>query len=658
MASWVAWANAPYVWRMQTVCGICGWIGNQSIETIEDIESMVVALRDRGPDDHGVWCGNGNRVALGHTRLSIVDLSGSIQPMSNEDGTVIVSYNGEIYNYQVLRQCLISCGHSFRTAGDTEVLVHLYEEYGPKMVEHLDGMYAFAVYDARQHTLLLARDRIGIKPLYYWLKQSSGELLFASDMRAMLANQAVPRRLNRQALAQYLHFGFVVHPASWLEEVHQLEPGQVAIWKAGRLALSKYYEWRYEPRAELASMRTASAELYQTLHKSVTDHLIADVPLGTFLSGGVDSTAVSGFAQKIRRESYSAINSFTVGFWQQEYDETTRARAIAHDLGTHHTEIPAKELEFDRTFMEAFTDSLGEPFADTSALAVYLLCQQARPYVKVALSGDGGDELFLGYQFFMKQRLARRLRLAPATLRRLGANLTAGYRNTVPRRLNKYLRLSLLDDPELIIDWHRRWEWEDLCAVLGGDLFEELFPRSEKLFSGLHDWVGSGATGGFIEQQMRFWMLVVLPCDFLFKVDRMSMAHGLEVRVPMLANRMIEYGRHLPLDMRMRGGRTKEPLRTVAESLSPTVAKPSPKHGFGFPLDQWIHQNFAHFWREWDLTAILTSIGMQGDALDQLVTRYSKLPYSAYNYESRASAAQLFNLMVLGVWLDRHHIHC
>jgi asparagine synthase (glutamine-hydrolysing) len=639
------------------MCGICGWIGNQPLDSVEQINRMVASLQKRGPDDQNVWCGGGNRVALGHTSLSIIDVGGSPQPMPNEDGSIMVSFNGEIYNYQELRRTLMVCGHSFHTQGDTEVLVHLYEEYGPAMVEHLDGMFAFALYDMRRHSLLLARDRIGIKPLYYWFDPDTGSLLFASDMAAMLANETIPRRLNRQALAQYLHFGFVVHPISWLEQVRQLEPGKMAIWDDGEFTLSTYYKWRYEPRPEFANRKTATAQLSQTLYDSVTSHLIADVPLGTFLSGGLDSAAITGFAQRVRQQSGSTINSFTVGFWLDEYDETTRARAIARDLGTQHMEIQAQELEFDRTFMDSFIDGLGEPFADTSALAVYLLCKQARPYVKVALSGDGGDELFLGYQFLLKQRLARHFRVAPTALRQIGARLTAGSQSTMPRRLNKYLRLSLLDDPELIIDWHRRWEWEDLCTILGGELFEDLFPRSEKLFSSLHGWIGAGETGGFVEQQMRFWMQVVLPCDFLFKVDRMSMAHSLEVRVPMLANRMLEYGGQLPLDMRSHGRRTKEPLRSVAESLSQTVAQPSPKHGFGFPVDQWIHQNFARFWREWDLTAVLASVGMQAEALDRMVTQYSKLPYSAYNYQSRAAATQLFNLMLLGLWLDRHHIH-
>lgn len=638
------------------MCGICGWIGRQPSETPKHIDRMLTVLRKRGPDDEHVWHGREHCVVLGHTRLSIIDLAGSVQPLANEDGSVVISFNGEIYNYQELRRFLIERGHVFRTQGDTEVLVHLYEEYGASMVDHLDGMFAFGIYDMRRHTLLLARDRIGIKPLYYWHDPVNGELLFASDMAAMLANPAVPRRLNRRALAQYLHFGFVAHPESWLEQVRQLEPGQILTWNKGQFTVSRYYEWRYEPRAELANIPAATEALREALYNSVASHMIADVPLGSFLSGGLDSTAISGFAQQVRAQSGEAINSFTVGFWVGEYDETTRARAIARELGTHHTEIPAQQLPFDRCSLESLIDGLGEPFADTSALAVYLLCQQARPHVKVALSGDGGDELFLGYQLLFKQRLARRFRLAPTPLRRLGVRATTGMQNTGLRRLNKYLRLSFLNDPQLIIDWHRRWEWSDLRAVLGGELFHELYPCLETPFPELHRLIGNGDVGGFLEQQMRFWMLVVLPCDFLFKVDRMSMAHGLEVRVPMLANRMIDYGRQLPLQMRERNGRTKEPLRTVAETMSPTLAQPSPKHGFGFPIDQWMHTSLPQLWREWGITSTLVQIGMQADELDRLVESYSRTSYSGDSFTSRSLSIRLFDLMLLAVWLEKYQI--
>ncbi|HEY0970481.1 MAG TPA: asparagine synthase (glutamine-hydrolyzing), partial [Gemmatimonadales bacterium] len=578
------------------MCGICGWIGPGPSDASCGIEPMLAALAKRGPDDSRVWRGEDGRAVLGHTRLSIIDLAGSLQPMCNEDGKVRVTFNGEIYNFAELRRGLVSRGHVFRTHGDTEVLVHLYEEAGREMVSRLDGMFAFGVYDARRHSLLLARDRIGIKPLFYWHDRATGGLLFASDMSAMLANRAVPRVLEPRALAQYLHFGFVAHPLSWLRDVRQLQPGETLEWRDGEISLARYYSWSYQPDQELASARRAQSALHETLAHAVGSHLVSDVPLGSFLSSGLDSTTVTGLAQRERAASADPISSFTVRFWSATFDESDAARSIAGDLGTEHTEIDAAELRCDRATLDQIVDGLGEPFGDQSALAVFQLCREARPHVKVALSGDGGDEIFLGYRGFLKQRLARRFRVMPRVLRRLGAASTMRSRSSLPRRLHKYLSLSLHDDPGIILDWHRRWRWSHLETLLGPDLFEELF-ASDDPFPGMRETIGPGADGGFLEQQIRFHMHVVLPCDALFKVDRMSMAHGMEVRVPLLANDMLDYGARLPLEMRADGRRTKEPLRSIAETLSPTVARHTGKRGFGFPVDTWMRGRITQQWR-------------------------------------------------------------
>jgi asparagine synthase (glutamine-hydrolysing) len=638
------------------VCGICGWIGNEPSETPRHIDLMVSALKKRGPDGNGVWNENGELCFLGHTRLSIIDVEGSPQPMTNEDGTVILIYNGEMYNYQKLRAMLIDRGHQFRTVGDTEVLVHLYEEYGPGMVDHLDGMFAFGIYDTRKHSLLLARDRIGIKPLYYWHNPATGELLFASDMSAMLANPAVPRKLNLKALAQYLHFGYIVHPLTWLQGVHQLEPGQIAVWTEGKLKTSRYYDWKYEPDAQLANMAAAVSELRRTLSDSVASHLIADVPLGSFLSGGLDSSTITGFAQQTRRKTRQGISSFNVRFWVPELDESARAKAIAGDLGTQHEEIDAEETPFDRCFMERLVDGLGEPFGDTSALAVYVLCQQSRPHVKVALSGDGGDEIFLGYKGLLKQRLARRLRVAPKLVRRVAVKLAANKPAELPRRLNKYLGLSLLKDEDLIIEWCRRCEKGELQALLGAKLFKQLFPCEKEPFPEVRAMIGPGKTGGFLEQQIRFHMLVDLPCDMLFKVDRMSMAHGLEVRVPMLANDMLEYAGRLPLEMRLQNKRTKEPLRTLAETLSPTLAQPSPKRGFGFPLDEWMRGKIVQYWQDWGITSILEKVGLQRTEIERMLASYGQVDPLERTYDTESLSGRLFDLLVLAIWLDKYQV--
>lgn len=637
------------------MCGICGWIGTRPSERSCEIERMVASLRSRGPDDCGVWRAEGGRAVLGHTRLSIIDVAASTQPMTNEDGTVVVTYNGEIYNFAELRRYLLSRGHVFRTRGDTEVLVHLYEEHGAGMLERLDGMFALGLYDARSHTLLLARDRVGIKPLCYWHDPASGELLFGSHLTSILAT-SVPRRLNRRALAQYLHFGYVIHPESWVEQVRQVEPGEAVQWSNGVVKRSSFHVWRYEPRDELRSMTAAREELEVRLAKSVNAHLVSDVPLGSFLSGGLDSATITGMAQR-GRQAEDRVRSFTVRFADQTINEAPRAARVARDIGSQHTEIDAGDLHFDRALLERLLLELGEPFGDVSALAVFILCREARTQVKVALSGDGGDELFLGYAGLRKQRFARRLRVPPRALRAAAAGWLAGSRRNLPRRAHKYLGLSCLDDPAIIIEWARRYDAESLDAILDRAVFPELFPGAIEPFPEVRARIGGGETGGFLEQQLRFHMLVDLPCDCLAKVDRMAMAHGLEVRVPMLSNDMLEYASEVPLSLGASAPRTKEPLRSLAEALAPTLREPSPKMGFAFPLDMWVRPRLTTYWREWGASRILESAGFDARGLDQMAAAYDRCSVGGVqSYDTRVLSSRLYDLLQLALWMDMHQI--
>jgi asparagine synthase (glutamine-hydrolysing) len=637
------------------MCGICGRIGVQPVGPAVDLAPVLRALHHRGPDACDLWRGAGGRTLLGHTRLSILDLEGSSQPMANEDGSVIATYNGEIYNFAELRGSLLARGHRFRSVGDTEVLVHLYEELGPALVSELDGMFAFALYDARHHSLLLARDPAGIKPLVYWHDTRTGDLVFASDLHALLAEPSMPRRMNHRALAQFLHFGYAVHPDSWIENVTQVSPGEWVRWQGGRLTRSRYYAWEYRPDPRLADPARALDDLRDRLTASVGSQLVADVPLGGFLSGGLDSSTVLGLAGRAR-QSRESLRSFTVKFWVPELDESVRSAAIAAELGTQHSTVSAEELPFDRRVMDELVTGLGEPFGDTSALAMFVLCGAARPMVKVALSGDGGDEVFLGYTGLARQRLGRALRVGPAELRRrLSAGL-ADFGSAGPRRLRKYLELSLRDDAGLIIEWARRWEAAVLPQLLRPDLYAGVFPGDQAIFPEVRELIGPGRTGGFAEQQLRFHLLVDLPCDNLFKVDRMAMAHSLEVRVPLLSNAMLEYASRLPAALRHRRGRTKEPLRTLAESLAPTLRRPSPKQGFSFPLDAWSRALAPTHWRDWGLVDVLTGIGFQRGTLERLLRDYEVIGAGAPSFQSGTLARQLFDLMLLGLWVERHGV--
>ncbi|HEX3160470.1 MAG TPA: asparagine synthase (glutamine-hydrolyzing), partial [Gemmatimonadaceae bacterium] len=607
------------------MCGICGWVGVAPPSAAVGVDAMMCALAARGPDAMGCWQAPDCDAVLGHRRLSIIDVEGSPQPMPNEDGSAVVSFNGEIYNFRELRRALEQQGHRFRTQGDTEVLLRLYEEHGIEMLPRLDGIFAFAIWDARRHELLLARDRAGVKPLYYWHDVTSGQLVFASDLAALLASRLVPRRLDARALGQFLHFGYVIHPRTWLRDVRQLAPGSALRWRDGAVRHTTFDRWMYEPDGSLAQEARAERMLEETLERTVQEQLVSDVGIAAFLSGGLDSSLITGLAQRCAGADGQGMRSFTVRSWEPSLDESVRARRIAADLGTQHAEVEAATLLFDHESVSRIVAGLGEPFGDDSALAVYALCQQVRPHTPVALSGDGGDELFLGYAGLRKQHVARRARMLPRPVRRALATLPGAAPGALLRRAGKYARLSLCEDADVIIEWARRWEPDTLAALLGADGLTAAFPDGEGRFPEVRDIIGDGARGGFAEQQIRFHLLVDLPCDCLFKVDRMSMAHGLEVRVPLLGNAMLDFGARLPLAARYRASRTKEPLRSVAERIAPTLREPSAKAGFSFPLDSWLRGSLAGRWREWELTPTLAALGLQPQVVDALLARYDDL---------------------------------
>jgi asparagine synthase (glutamine-hydrolysing) len=321
----------------------------------------------------------------------------------------------------------------------------------------------------------------------------------------------------------------------------------------------------------------------------------------------------------------------------------------------HHI-VESSRIQFGRAFLETMVGALGEPFGDTSALASWLVSEAARREVKVALSGDGGDEIFLGYTGLERQRLARRFRSVPGPARSYAVRALEGRLGIAARRLRKYIALSLEDDAGVIIEWPRRWPTSVLTSLVGPDLLRQLHPEPRRLFPEIREILADGQPMDFGERQLRFHLLVTLPCDSLFKVDRASMAHGLEVRVPLLSAEMLDFASRLPLEARRSSGRSKEPLRTVVERLSPTVRVPSPKRGFEFPLDAWMRRHAAVAWREWGLTNVLAGMGLQARTLERLVDVYEELEQSPESFESSTLARQLFDLMLLGVWVESEGI--
>jgi asparagine synthase (glutamine-hydrolysing) len=589
------------------VCGIYGALSHRPERSVPTdlLERMGQVLTHRGPD------GGGHHVSgplgMGMRRLSIIDLTGGEQPMSNEDATVWVVYNGEIYNYRELTTELTARGHRFATRSDTEVLVHLYEEHGERCVEWLRGMFAFAIWDDARRRLLLGRDRLGIKPLYYaW---TTDGFVFGSELKALTQSPWLTPRPDRRGLAAYLQHGYVPDPLSILEGVFKLPPGHTLSIRPGQPSSPRRY-WRpteYFRAAEPAPSETRAAEeLWERLEESVRFHLVSDVPVGAFLSGGVDSTAIVSL---MVGASDRPVQTFSVGFREDRYNELPHARQVAERYGTDHHELVVEP--HDLKVLDELLSSFDEPFADSSAIPTYLVSRLARQHVKVVLSGDGGDELFAGYDRYVVDHRRRHVGLLGdlglgAPLRALSAALPVGggkntlYNLSLPR-LQRYLdAISLFSRPAL-------------REILHGDL-----PQT-----------GIGALADrdldSLSQLQDLDLQTYLPGDILTKVDRMSMANSLEARVPLLDHPLVEFACSLPPELRFRRGTTKYLLKRVLEGRVPPQVLSRPKQGFAVPLESWFSGSIPGFFRD-ELAdpSRLVSVGIRRPAVDQLLARFEQ----------------------------------
>ncbi len=570
------------------MCGICGLISAQPRALGGQLAAMTQALRHRGPDGHGyasLSAGQpldqpprdapderAGQIFLGHRRLSIIDLAGTAQPLRNEDGTVWVTFNGEIYNHQALRQDLEAKGHRLREQGDTEILVHLWEEYGEQMLEPLVGMFAFAIYDTRDQTLFLARDRYGQKPLYYW--QRPGLLAFASELQALWTLPDFPaEQVDPVAAAQYFRYGYVPSPRTIYQGVCSLPPGHHATLRAGQLSLREYWRPRVGGTADTGALQAA-------LDTSVRQRMQADVPLGAFLSGGIDSALI---VAAMARQTERPVETFTITTGEPWCDESVPARQTADHLGTRHHQF---QVEPDLVEVaEMLATHYGQPFADYSCVPTYYVSRETRGHVTVALSGDGGDELFAGYQRYASLRwygLAGRL---PRPLRRSLASF-------LPGRMADFLLCAggLADKGENWTaffhgDWRRR-----LFGPALDDVQESAVSRARALYE-------QSSAGSAVERWLEADQRMYLCDDILVKVDVASMAVSLECRAPLLDHRFAELANSLPLAAKLAGGRLKVALRDLARQRVPAEILELPKRGFTLPMAQWLRgslREYAH----------------------------------------------------------------
>src|SRR2546421_12234641 len=564
------------------MCGICGIAGGDPARARDRVQLMCGSMVHRGPDDEGsVQLGD---VTLGMRRLSIIDIEGGHQPMANEDSTVWVVQNGEIYNHRELRNQLLDAGHRFATQSDTEVLVHGYEEWGEQVVERLNGMFAFALFDRRNSSLFLARDRMGIKPLHYAV--DGDRLVFASELKALLRDPALRKGIDPVALDEYLAYEFVPSPRSIVRGISKLRPGHTVSWSLAnrKLTMRRYWSPRLnpEPSSEGRDLDEECARLRDVLREAVRKELISDVPLGVFLSGGIDSSAVAAMMTELGGD----VKSFSVGFVERSFDESPHAQTVARHLGTDHHELtlePAALLGL----IPKLPLLLDEPLGDASIIPTYLLAAFTRQHVKVALGGDGGDELFAGYPTLQAHRLAAYYLRAPGVLRR-------GIVEPVVRRL-PVSRSNLSFDfrakrfvagaAHPVAERHQRWMGsfarEERAALLSPALRTELAAGNGE---GLVDEFGSFEP---LNQALLIDMRLYLENDILVKLDRASMMASLEGRVPLLNNDFVAYATSLPLDMKLHGLRTKFLLKRALRGMLPDRILDRPKKGFGIPVADW-----------------------------------------------------------------------
>jgi asparagine synthase (glutamine-hydrolysing) len=557
------------------MCGICGVAGGDPAVGRDLVKRMCSTLAHRGPDDEGTVQIDG--VTFGMRRLSIIDLEGGHQPMHNEDSTVWVIQNGEIYNHLELRELLIASGHSFNSHADTEVLVHGYEEWGEAMVERLNGMFAFAVLDSRRGTVFLARDRMGIKPLHYAI--DGKRLVFASELKALLRDSALRREIDPVALDQYLAYEFVPSPRTIVRGIAKLQPAHTLTWSVadGTHRLRRYWspELGVDDAPRRRTLDEECEELRSVLRESVSKELISDVPLGVFLSGGIDSSAVTAMMTQLGGD----VKSFSVGFADRSFDESGHAREVARHLGTEHRELTL-EPEMLLGLIPKLPSLLDEPLGDASIIPTYLLSQFTRRHVKVALGGDGGDELFAGYPTLQAHRLAGYYLRAPRLLRE-------GLVEPLVRRL-PVSRGNLSFDFRAkrfvggarypIAERHQRW--------MGSFNAQERELLLSKVVR--HQEVdGEAAYADPLNQVLAMDMRLYLENDILAKLDRASMMASLEGRVPLLNNDFVEYATHLPMNMKLRGLRSKFLLKRALRGLLPERILSRPKKGFGIPVADW-----------------------------------------------------------------------
>lgn len=631
------------------MCGICGIAKADNRESIPTslLSSMCQTLIHRGPDDQGIFIEK--NVALGARRLSVIDLEGGHQPLANEDGSIYVVHNGEIYNFPDLQVELKSRGHIFRTKSDTETIVHCYEEWGNDFVQELRGMFAFALWDKRTEKLILVRDRIGIKPLYYTLLENK-TLVFASELKAILVHPKVKRALDPKALNLFLTLEYVPSPLSIFKTIHKLPAGSILIYKRGKVQIKKYWDiergQKTSEKISKATLLSLTDKLYTLLKESVKLRMISDVPLGAFLSGGIDSSSIVGLMSEL---GISPLRTFSIGFEETSYSELNHARRIARKFGTAHEEFILQPRVVD--FTEKLIRHLDEPLGDFSIFPTYLVSKMARPHVKVILSGDGGDELFGGYEHYQAQKLSESpissllLKNLPPIVKRLPPSAKKkGVWNKFRRYAqgleynprNRHLRWMMFLSPE---DKKNLYSKDLICELDGIKEIHEIDPF-QKVFHNLNRFDP-------VSGELYFDLKTYLVDDILVKVDRMSMAVSLETRVPLLDHKIVEFLFRLPGNLKMRRLTTKWIFKKTMERLLPSPNIHRRKEGFSIPIKNWLRRELKDLMFDY-----LNESRIKADGLFNF--NYIKKMMDSHLKGKENYSHQLWALLVFEIWKEQY----
>jgi asparagine synthase (glutamine-hydrolysing) len=614
------------------MCGIAGKFNfaDRAPVSHELIARMNVAQAHRGPDGAGEYFDRG--VGLAHRRLSILDVEGGRQPMTNEDSTIWIVFNGEIYNFPELRDRLEAKGHKFRSHCDTEAIVHLYEDLGENCVDELRGMFAFAIWDSRTEKLFIARDRLGIKPLHFAVLGGKS-LVFGSEIKAILQDETVPRSVNLDALSEYVSLLYVPDPATMFVGIQKLPPAHTISCDRNGVRLRKYWDVRYDINESLTEEQAAE-QLFDLLKATVKDHLLSDVPLGAFLSGGVDSSAIVGFMQQVIT---GKLVTSSIGFEEETYNELPYARQMAERFHSeHHEHVVHPDIEH---LFPLIVWSFDEPFADSSAIPTYYVSKTAREHVTVALSGDGGDELFAGYQRYELEQFEHRLRRSLGPLRFLGAAARM-FPNGVKFKGRNTLE-SITRSPD---DAYAR---KQFLYLFTEDAKRQLMARPET-----HDYAAKfrdlyrnapAAPDDWLNRALYVDLKTYLVDDILTKVDRMSMAVSLESRPPLLDHKVVEFVATLPPHLKLNGNQRKYIFKKAASRFVPPEILSRKKQGFRLPIAEWLRKELRETAEDLLLGPTATRRGyFQKPELEKL--------WNDHQSGRRDNAHQVWLLILLELW--------